>query len=766
MKLAISDPGKFALKNAIRAAIVVPAAFAISLEVVGLTEMALFAGFGSIALLVFVDFGGSWRQRLGAYLMLVGGGAILIAIGTLCSQTTWLAVGAMAITAFTIVFAGILDGYVAAAQSAAILAFVLALMVPAASAAIPTRLAGWALAAAFSIAATFLLWPRRSPDRLREGASQAVGALADLVGAVATFEADKREIRGAVAGELAGLAASANLAVSRAHREFVVMPHRPSGVGGRLAALGRLVDDLVSFDPIAREQPAPAATSAGFAGERAVVEASVAAALQIASRRLADDDPGDGGEELAALATAHTDVGRAFLAKASAAGGDIDEESLTAELDEVFRLRMLAYGALQIGRHALQASGATAPADPSLAPNTSRLRFTRRLASSHSDMRSVWLRNSLRTAAGLALAVLVARVTDTQNGFWVVLGTMSVLRSSALATGSTALEAIAGTVVGIVAGGLIVLAIGGQTGLLWAVLPFSILLAAYSPRAISFAAGQAGFTTAVVVLFNLIEPVGWTVGVVRIEDVAIGCAVSLATGLLLWPRGAAEVLREALGATYVLAARYLDLTISSLLKGGESGTVEEAGREASEAALRLDETVREYLAENSSARENLDGLAQLIGGATRVRRVARLLQSASILVPLAPLDAHAPWVSQVCNEFDTEWRSRRAWFELFGTAIAAGAEPPLPESAAQAKDAGASSRLWGNRGPGVRLDRGRGPSRGAVPPGLAIAWAERHLETLLNFEPDLALAARSVLGGSSDTGHNVHDTGTRLTQLA
>ncbi len=216
----------------------------------------------------------------------------------------------------------------------------------------------------------------------------------------------------------------------------------------------------------------------------------------------------------------------------------------------------------------------------------------------------------------------------------------------------------------------------------------------------------------------------------------------------------------------MLASRYLDLTISSLLKGGESGTAAEAGREASEAALRLDETVREYLAENSSARQNLDGLAQLIGGATRVRRVARLLQSASILVPLAPLDAHAPWVAQACNEFDVEWRNRRAWFERFGTAIAAGAEPPLPEPGAPAQNPGASSRLRGKRGPAVRLDRGHGPSRGAVPPGLAIAWAERHLETLLNFEPDLALAAQSVLGGSSDTGHIVRDTDTGLTQVA
>ena len=68
---AISDPGGFALKNAVRAAIVVPIVFAISLELIGLAEMALFAGFGSIALLVFVDFGGAWRPRLSAYLALI-----------------------------------------------------------------------------------------------------------------------------------------------------------------------------------------------------------------------------------------------------------------------------------------------------------------------------------------------------------------------------------------------------------------------------------------------------------------------------------------------------------------------------------------------------------------------------------------------------------------------------------------------------------------------------------------------------------------------
>jgi hypothetical protein len=39
-----------------------------------------------------------------------------------------------------------------------------------------------------------------------------------------------------------------------------------------------------------------------------------------------------------------------------------------------------------------------------------------------------------------------------QHGFWVVLGTLSVLRSNAVATGSTVLRALLGTAAGFVVG--------------------------------------------------------------------------------------------------------------------------------------------------------------------------------------------------------------------------------------------------------------------------------------------------------------------------
>ena len=134
------------------------------------------------------------------------------------------------------------------------------------------------------------------------------------------------------------------------------------------------------------------------------------------------------------------------------------------------------------------------------------------LAVEHASARSVWFRNSVRGAAGLAVAVYIAQRTGLQHAFWVVLGTLSVLRSNALGTGWSIVSALAGTAVGIVVGAALVIAIGTHEVVLWAVLPLAVLLAAYAPRAISFAAGQAGFTVVLFVLFNLIQPVGWRSG--------------------------------------------------------------------------------------------------------------------------------------------------------------------------------------------------------------------------------------------------------------
>ena len=178
-------------------------------------------------------------------------------------------------------------------------------------------------------------------------------------------------------------------------------------------------------------------------------------------------------------------------------------------------------------------------------------------AHTHASVRSVWFVNSIRGAVAIAVAVTVADVTTVQHGFWVVLGTLSVLRTNAAATGAIAVRALAGTALGFVIGGALVLAIGSNHTALWIAFPIAVLVAAYSPGTTPFAIGQAAFTVMVAVLFNLLVPVGWKVGVVRIEDVALGCAVSVVIGTLFWPRGVSAVVGDDLADAFRTGAAYL-----------------------------------------------------------------------------------------------------------------------------------------------------------------------------------------------------------------
>ena len=84
-------------------------------------------------------------------------------------------------------------------------------------------------------------------------------------------------------------------------------------------------------------------------------------------------------------------------------------------------------------------------------------------AGAHVERHSLWLQNSVRGAVGLGLAVLVANLTGVQHAFWVVLGTLSVLRSNALSTGENVLRGLLGTVAGFVVGGVLVVLIGTNT---------------------------------------------------------------------------------------------------------------------------------------------------------------------------------------------------------------------------------------------------------------------------------------------------------------
>ena len=113
----------------------------------------------------------------------------------------------------------------------------------------------------------------------------------------------------------------------------------------------------------------------------------------------------------------------------------------------------------------------------------------------------------------------------------------------------------------------------------------------------------------------------------RIEDVAIGCAVSLVVGLLFWPRGAAAALRTALAEAYVDSARYLARAVEYGLAAATPATPRppppaDAATRARRGARRLDDAFRGYLAERGAKQIPLAEVTRLVTGVAGLRLAA------------------------------------------------------------------------------------------------------------------------------------------------
>lgn len=232
---ARSNPRLVALHRSVRAAIVNPATLAVTLLLIRNLQVATFAVFGCFALLVMADFGGRRPARAVAYVAAALAGAALIALGTLVSPNAVAGSIAMLVVAFTVSFAGVFGGYLAAAQSALLLAFVLAVAIPGPASAIPARLAGWMLAGAISTLAGVFFWPWFERVALSKRAAEACLAVADLVKALRHNE-DEHQLK--------PLQTAARATVQAIRTEYSRTAMRPAGPTRRDRAFVELMTEL------------------------------------------------------------------------------------------------------------------------------------------------------------------------------------------------------------------------------------------------------------------------------------------------------------------------------------------------------------------------------------------------------------------------------------------------------------------------------------------------------------------------------------------
>jgi uncharacterized membrane protein YccC len=751
------------LGPAVRAAIVVPGAFALATATSN-TQTQLFAAFGAFAMALFASFPGSRRRQLRSLAVLVVLGVAFITIGTLCSQYPAAAVASMALVGFAVLFAGIFGPQASAGTVAALLAFVLPVAVVAPPGDIGARLAGWLLAAALVLPATVLLWPRTSGGDLRRRLAGAIEAL----GVLERSHADGHRDREALA--------TARNRLDSLRRQFGATTFPPTGAGPEESALGKLVGRTEWVGTNAVVSPAQAAILELPDVSRvhgAVADVLTASAEAVEHPRLVGENPalsrladttsllhaallesqdqslhrlldGTAQQRASALLDADADLSTAGAPEPAVtdASGDgpapSDAKStgqgpgrgrLLEALDPTFRARALAFAVLMVAEAAAEAARRGR-----LATAAERRRereawgSSRTVAAAHLSFRSVWFRNSLRGAAALTLAVAVVEVTDVEHGFWVILGTLSVLRSNALGTGANVLRAVAGTALGFLVGSVIMVGLGSHVDLLWAVFPLAVLVSAIAPAAISFTAGQAAFTVAVVVLFNIIEPTGWRVGLTRVEDVAIGCSVSLVVCVLFWPRGAAAALGRTLCEAYSAASDYLLWAVERATS--VTGDVDsDPARVAGDGTFqRLDDAFRQYVAERGAKPIEPAVATRLVTGAARIRVAAFTLGT----LPRRPVDNVSEPLASVAAAADALRQTSdaaRHWYLSTGEVLT-GETSDVPDVYANHDDL---DRLL------VEAFRDASASRrpGDVRTVLRMLWADESLEDELSLRRDL-----------------------------
>ncbi|MEU7108097.1 FUSC family protein [Streptomyces sp. NPDC046215] len=519
--------------------------------------MALYAMFGALPLVLFAQLPGPARQRTPVFLVVLPVGCALVTAGTLLAVSDWAAACGMLVVGFAVSFLGIGAPRPAGPAAAFQLYYVLPCFPPYAPETLGDRLAGLTAGILLTTVADRLLWADPAPRPYRVRLADATAALAGYCGAVGRLLAD-----GGPGPAVRELGEAADRALHATRLSQVPPTERPTAASLRDRALNhsraaarhlRNQLDSLGRGPLGGCVPDPAAAR--------LLEAA-AEALRQAARTLRAGTPEPGGDTLSGAV-------RAFdTARAEHHGGVTPER-----LRQGAVVRSAAEGALLACEAARIACGAQPgprwrdPGGPFAYALAGPLRRWWRRLRLHLTLRSVLLQNALRLAVALACARLVAGVLDLPHGFWVLLGTLSLMRTSAADTRGALVPAFVGTALGGAVATLLLMLVGDVPVFYAVATPVVILVGFSVGPVLGPAWTQAAMTLTFMVLFAQIAPPEWQLPAVRLVDVLVGGSLGMAASLLAWPRGGHGQLRCVVRDFLSLAAEGVKAVTAQLSDG-------------------------------------------------------------------------------------------------------------------------------------------------------------------------------------------------------
>ncbi len=538
-----------AARRSVRVTVAASAGFYLFLYGFGLADGATYAVFAAVAMAGLSRIPGTGRQRAVVVLRLMPVCWVLITIGTYLAVRTWSAVLGMLLVGFALAFAAVGGPRPAGAAPGLQLMYILPSFPPYDPGSLGERLAGATTGLAFLVLAEAFLLPDPPTVPYRELAARAADSARQCAD-----ELTRAPFALSDAAARAALAAGTGLRAS-----LVPEAERPAGASVRDRALAqaglslRALLSRLSLLPPVRGGPDP--SRSGLDVLRAVRDAAEETAGRLRGRAPAGD--------------AHAELLRARSALAAGPAADASPAVLRRHVavleaaDAALAMSTAAWIAVR-GR-----SGAAraAPGRFWYARMPAPQLWWRRLEG-HAGGRSVFFQNAVRISLALAAARVIAGVDSLPHGFWVLLATLTLTRTTVRETGSTVRVALTGTLIGALVVAVLLALVGTDIAVYAAALPPLMLVAFTLGPVKGVGWAQAMFTLVVALVFAQLAPATWQLAEFRLLDVLTGSAIGAVFGLLAWPRGAQDELRRSVAVLLRGAAETVVATTAQLAAGG------------------------------------------------------------------------------------------------------------------------------------------------------------------------------------------------------
>lgn len=536
-----------AVGRGVRVAIVLPLVLATMMGL-GYPRGAFLAAFATTTLLITSDISGPRRERAVSMAVIAAAGCGALILGLAVHGRIWVVLPVALILGTAVALVGALRGFLSQGTVPILLPFVIA------ATSSPTwpdemqMVAGWCCGSVVSIIAAVTMWPYFPRRVILESITESMKAQARLMRALWRPDATQQS----VAEEFA----HADAQVSRTTELYSGQLRRPGSAYRRERFLIRLVEESKRLRIGLRMAyrrlpliPAPGDATLVSAAAQAMDDAADAAA---ASR--GDLDP---FRRLDSARAAHRRAVVDAVSERLAAG---DAATVQEDATSAFRPRVLSLLAETMVRDAgvmhsservphLTLKGRRLPTVVQQVEPGQRIK-------AELSLRAPWMRNALRVGIAVAVALLAVHLTGVDRGYWVVLGTLSVLRMDLRGTGKSAWQVIQGQLIGFVAGFLLLGLFIERPWLAWVLLPVIAGAQGYMANNVSVVWQQVGFTLLLVTLVSLSAP-SRDIALLRLEDVVLGMLIAVVVSLLVFPRGLVPRVRDSLLAATEATADFL-----------------------------------------------------------------------------------------------------------------------------------------------------------------------------------------------------------------